>query len=353
MRVAIVNDDAVAVEILRRALASSPEYSLAWIARDGAEAVRRCEQDPPDVLLMDLLMPVMDGVAATRRIMSETPCAILVVTGDVTRNTSKVFAALGAGAVDVVATPAQARDAGKASTQALLNKIKLVAQVGVTRFAPARRGVADAPPLDGLVVIGASAGGPPAVARVLRDLAPDLRVAVLVVQHVDAEFVDSMADWFDSQASFAVEVAREGASPLAGHVYISAGDLHMVVRPGGTLGYEREPSVALYRPSADVLFASVAANWKGVVAAVVLSGMGRDGTIGLGVLRAHGARTIAQDEATSAVYGMPRAAAEAGAATDVLALEKIGAFLNQLLRRADRVSAPFASITPRSSDHVR
>ena len=353
MRVAIVNDDAVAVEILRRALASSPEYSLAWIARDGAEAVRRCEQDPPDVLLMDLLMPVMDGVAATRRIMSETPCAILVVTGDVTRNTSKVFAALGAGAVDVVATPAQARDAGKASTQALLNKIKLVAQVGVTRFAPARRGVADAPPLDGLVVIGASAGGPPAVARVLRDLAPDLRVAVLVVQHVDAEFVDSMADWFDSQASFAVEVAREGASPLAGHVYISAGDLHMVVRPGGTLGYEREPSVALYRPSADVLFASVAANWKGVVAAVVLSGMGRDGTIGLGVLRAHGARTIAQDEATSAVYGMPRAATEAGAATDVLALEKIGAFLNQLLRRADRVSAPFASITPRSSDHVR
>ena len=353
MRVAIVNDDAVAVEVLRRALASSSEYSLAWIARDGAEAVRRCEQDPPDVVLMDLLMPVMDGVAATRRIMSETPCAILVVTGDVTRNTSKVFAALGAGAVDVVATPTQARDAGNASTQALLNKIKLVAQVGVTRFVPVRRGAADAPPLAGLVVIGASAGGPPAVARVLRDLAADLQVAVLVVQHVDAEFVDSMADWFDSQASFAVEVAREGTRPLAGHVYISAGDLHLVVRAGGTLGYEREPSVALYRPSADVLFSSVAANWNGVVIGVVLSGMGRDGTIGLGVLRANGARTIAQDEATSAVYGMPRAAAEAGAATDVLALEKIGPFLNQSLRRADRVSAPSASITPRSNDNVR
>ncbi|MEP6991770.1 MAG: chemotaxis-specific protein-glutamate methyltransferase CheB [bacterium] len=353
MRVAIVNDDAVAVEVLRRALASSSEYSLAWIARDGAEAVRRCEQDPPDVLLMDLLMPVMDGVAATRRIMSETPCAILVVTGDITRNTSKVFAALGAGAVDVVATPVQASDAGKASTQALLNKIKLVAQVGVARFVPLRKGAADAPPLDGLVVIGASAGGPPAVARVLRDLAGDLQVAVLVVQHVDAEFVDSMADWFDSQASFAVEVAREGTRPLAGHVYISAGDLHMVIRAGGTLGYEREPRVALYRPSADVLFASVAANWRGVVVGVVLSGMGRDGTIGLGVLRASGARTIAQDEATSAVYGMPRAAAEAGAATDILALEKIGPFLNQSLRRADRASTPLASITPQSNDHVR
>ncbi len=353
MRVAIVNDDAVAVEVLRRALASSPEYSLAWIARDGAEAVRRCDQDPPDVVLMDLLMPVMDGVEATRRIMTETPCAILVVTGDVSRNTSKVFAALGAGAVDVVATPTQARDSGNALTQALLNKIKLVAQVGIPRFVPLRSGRTDAPPLAGLVVIGASAGGPPAVARVLRDLAADLQVAVLVVQHVDAEFVDSMADWFDNQATFAVQVAREGAAPLAGHVYVSAGDLHLVVRPGGTLGYEREPRVALYRPSADVLFASVAANWRGVVVGVVLSGMGRDGTIGLGVLRAHGARTIAQDEATSAVYGMPRAAAEAGAATDILALENIGPFLNQSLRRVERASAPSASITPSSNDPVR
>ena len=349
MRVAIVNDDAVAVEVLRRALASSSDHSLAWIARDGAEAVRRCEQDPPDVLLMDLLMPVMDGVEATRRIMAETPCAILVVTGDVTRNTSKVFAALGAGAVDVVATPTMAHNSGSASTQALLNKIKLVGQVGVPRFAPHRSTRIDGPPLAGLVVIGASAGGPPAVARVLRDLAADLQVAVLVVQHVDAEFVDSMADWFDSQASFAVQVAREGTTPLAGHVYVSAGDLHLVLRPGGTLGYEREPSIALYRPSADVLFTSVAANWHGVVIGVVLSGMGRDGTIGLGNLRAAGATTIAQDEATSAVYGMPRAAAEAGAATDILALEKIGPFLNQVLRRAERASTPHSSHTPQSN----
>ena len=355
MRVAIVNDEPVAVEVLRRALGSATEHTIAWIARDGAEAVRRCASDPPDVVLMDLIMPVIDGVEATRQIMASTPCAILVVTGDVTRNTSKIFAAIGAGAVDVVATPTMGADGGEASAKALLAKIRLVGQLGIPRFVGARpaSSSAGAPPLAGLVVMGASAGGPPAVAHVLRDLPADLQAAVLVVQHVDAEFVDSMADWFDSQALFAVQVAREGTVPRAGHVYVSAGDMHLVVRRGGTLGYEREPHDAPYRPSADVLFASVAEHWRGTVIGVVLSGMGRDGAIGLGKLRAAGARTVAQDEKTSAVYGMPRAAAEAGAATDVLALDKIGPFLDQSLRRADRVSAPFASITPPGHDHVR
>jgi two-component system response regulator WspF len=286
----------------------------------------------------------MDGVEATRRIMADTPCAILIVTGDVTRNTSKVFAAMGAGALDVVATPTLAAGSGAPAARALMNKIRLVGQVGVPSRAPnPGRGGASAPSLTGLVAIGASAGGPPAVAHVLRDLPGDLRAAILVVQHVDSEFVESMADWFDSQASFAVSVAREGVVPQAGHVYVAAGDAHLVVRAGGTLGCEREPADALYRPSADVLFESVAANWKGTAVGVVLSGMGRDGAAGLGRLRAAGARTIAQDEASSAVYGMPRAAAEAKAATDVLPLDRIAPFLTDLLRHTDR--APTARPT--------
>jgi chemotaxis response regulator CheB len=338
VRIGIVNDDAVAIEVLRRALNGAPELSVAWVARDGAEAVAKCASDPADVVLMDLLMPVMDGVEATRRIMAATPCAILIVTGDVTRNTSKIFAAMGAGAVDVVATPTRVSEAD--STHQLMNKIRLVGKLGIPRFQTPRSVPAqkDPPALGGLVAIGASAGGPPAVARVLRDLSPDLRVAVLVVQHVDAEFVDSMADWFGSQASFPVRVAREGDVPEPRQVYVAGGDMHLTLRRDGTLGYVREPSNALYRPSADVLFDSVAANWRGVVAGVVLSGMGRDGTAGLTTLRAKGARTIAQDAATSAVYGMPRAAAEANAATDVLPLERIGPFLNELFQRADRVS---------------
>jgi two-component system response regulator WspF len=338
VRVAIVNDEPVAVEVLRRALASAPEHRLAWIARNGAEAVAQCATDRPDVLLMDLIMPVMDGVEATRRIMAATPCAILIVTGDVTRNTGKVFAAMGAGALDVVATPTVVGGAAASATRALMNKIRMVGQLGVpTRVPPPAPG-AEAPAVSSLVAIGASAGGPPAVAHVLRDLPGDLRAAILVVQHVDSEFVESMADWFDSQASFAVSVAREGVVPQAGHVYVAAGDSHLVVRPNRTLGCEREPADALYRPSADVMFDSVAANWKGMAAGVVLSGMGRDGAAGLGRLRAAGARTVAQDEATSAVYGMPRAAAEAGAATDVLPLDRIAPFLAELLRRAEHSS---------------
>jgi two-component system response regulator WspF len=339
MRIAIANDDALAVEALRRALIQVPAYTVAWVARDGAEAVRRCAADRPDVILMDLLMPHMDGVEATRRIMAASPCAILVVTGDVTRNTSKVFAAMGAGALDVVSTPTLASKTREASASALLGKIRLIGQLGVSYPPVTQHPVtADGSPATALIAIGASAGGPPAVAHVLHDLKAALPAAVLVVQHVDAEFVDSMAEWFDSQCALAVRVAAAGVKPIAGCVYLAAGNVHLVVNPDGRLGYQTEPFDAPYRPSADVLFSSIAANWRGLAVGVVLSGMGRDGALGLQKLRAAGARTIAQDEATSAVYGMPRAAAELKAATDVVPLSRIGPLISELLDRPRRAS---------------
>ena len=337
MKIAIVNDDPLAVEALRRALLSVPMYAVAWVARDGAEAVRRCAAGRPDVILMDLIMPVMDGVEATRRIMAATPCAILVVTADVTRNTSKVFAAMGAGALDVVSTPTLSSSTRDASATALLAKIRLIGQLGVS-YSSVTQTVShgDGAPATALIAIGASAGGPPAVAHVLRDLPATLPAAVVVVQHVDAEFVSSMAEWFDSQCALAVRVATHDLKPAPGSVYLAAGDSHLVVNPNGRLALESEPLDLPYRPSADVLFSSIAKHWRGVAIGVVLSGMGRDGAVGLHELRTSGARTIAQDKATSAVYGMPRAAAELDAATDVEPLSRIGPLICELLEPARR-----------------
>ena len=314
-----------------------PSYSVAWVARDGAEAVRRCALDRPNVILMDLIMPVMDGVEATRRIMAATPCAILVVTADVTRNTGKVFAAMGAGALDVVTTPTHSPGAKDASAAALLAKIRVIGQLGVSQGRETLHAIPfEGTPASAIIAIGASAGGPPAVAHVLRALTSAMPAAVLVVQHVDAEFVDSMAEWFDSQCSLAVRVARAGEKPASGCAYVAAGDVHLVIDKDGLLAYQHEPLDAIYRPSADVLFSSVAKNWRGVSVGVVLSGMGRDGAAGLLEMRTSGSRTIAQDEATSAVYGMPRAAADLSAATDILPLSKIGPMLLDIVQRPNR-----------------
>ncbi len=334
MRIGIVNDELLAVEALRRVVTANGDHSVAWIARNGREAVEMCATDTPDVVLMDLIMLVMDGVEATRRIMAASPCAVLIVTGDVLRNTTKVFAAMGAGALDVVATPTLAGDAA-ASAAALLAKVRMVGKLGVIRE-PAdvvprpRNNDRDA---GALLVIGASAGGPPAVAHVLRDLPESFSAAVLIVQHVAVEFVESMADWLDSQTSLSVTLARPGIRPQRGSVYLAPGPGHLVLRRDQSLGFDDDPHGTIYSPSADVLFESVAQHWHGQVVGVILTGMGKDGAVGLKALRDIGARTIAQNRESSAVFGMPRAAAEAGAATDIVPLSRIGTMVTGLLNR--------------------
>lgn len=331
MRVAIACQDPATLTVLREVISSSPQHHVAWVAGDAADAVRRCARHRPDVLLMGLEMPGADITAATRRIMAETPCGIIIVTSSVERDSAKVFAAMGAGAVDVVAVP-RGGGAEPLVRSSILDRIRMAGMLAPPDPAIGPPGHGDREDTLALVAIGASAGGPPAIARVLRDLSPSIPAAIVVVQHVDPTFSHSMAHWFESQTPLPVRVARRRERLEAGKVYVAAGDQHLVVHSDHTLGYVSEPKDTPYCPSADVLFDSIAKHWRGTAIGILLSGMGSDGAQGLCRLRGTGARTIAQDRATSAVYGMPRAAAQLDAASDILPLPAIGALVNDLLK---------------------
>ena len=326
MRIGIVNDMPLAVEALRRVLARAPEHQVVWVAGSGSEAVRRCREDTPDLLLMDLLMPEMDGVEATRQIMAHTPCAILIVTSDVERNVSRVFEAMGHGALDVVATPVLGR-AQLSDATALLRKIRnlgLLLEQKTPREAPepvqCDRNSCRQP----LVAIGASAGGPAALVELLKQLPPGFPAAVVLVQHVDESFATGMAQWLASESRMPVRLARIGDVPQPGTVLLAGSNDHLILQSNGELTYSAEPSAHIYRPSVDVFFDSVVANWKGNSVGVLLTGMGRDGAQGLLSMRRRGFVTIAQDQASCAVYGMPKAAAQLEAASEILPLADIG-----------------------------
>lgn len=325
MRIAIVNDLPLAVEALRRVVTLNAEHQVVWVARDGAEAVALCARNTPDLILMDLIMPGMDGVEATRRIMADSPCAILVVTVSVGANSSRVFEAMAHGALDAVDTPALGLGNLRESAAPLLAKIDTIGKVVGEKI------VVEQQPSSGaekwLIAIGASAGGPAALARLLAVLPGDFPAPIVIIQHVDPQFAAGMADWLNRQSVLPVQVACEGDYPKAGAVFLAATGDHLILKGPDRLGYVPEPKECFYRPSVDVFFQSVNLRWQGNVMGVLLTGMGRDGAVGLKALRAAGHYTIAQDQASSAVYGMPKAAAALGAAVDILPLESIASKL--------------------------
>ena len=331
MKIGIVNDLPLAVEALRRALAARHDYEVLWVAQDGQQAVDFCTAQRPDIVLMDLVMPNVDGIEATRRIMAKAPCAILIVTVDVGANAWRVYEAMGAGALDAVDTPSLSGPEANKSIATLIAKIDSIAALVTERNAPGAAAAAaprtttnrDTP----LVAIGASAGGPAALATLLAALPKDFPAAIVIVQHVDAAFAAGMADWLNQQSALPVRIANEGDRPQAGIVLLAATDDHLHLKLPNVLGYTNVPAETPYRPSVDVFFHSVVARWPARAIGVLLTGMGRDGAIGLKAMRTKGYHTIAQDEATCAVYGMPKAAAALDAAAAILPLPRIAAAL--------------------------
>jgi two-component system response regulator WspF len=336
MKIAIVNDMPMAVEALRRALAFEPAHQVVWVATNGLEAVQQCAELTPDLILMDLIMPVMDGVEATRQIMAKTPCAIVIVTVDREQNVRRVFEAMGHGALDVVDTPAVGGCNPQEAAAPLLRKILnigwLIGQRGrveKTIEAPLRQ----ASRRQGLVAIGSSAGGPAALETLLKALPENFPAAIVLVQHVDQVFAAGMADWLSSESRLPVRLARDGEPPQPGTVLLAGTNHHIRLQKNGTLAYTAEPVNEIYRPSIDVFFESVARFWNGDTVGVLLTGMGRDGAQGLKMMRQQGWLTIAQDQQSSAVYGMPKAAAAIDAAVEIHPLERIAPRLTDIFFR--------------------
>ena len=369
MRIGIVNDAIIASEVLRRVILRAGAHDVAWVAHDGEDAVARCQRDKPDLILMDLFMPKLDGIQATKQIMAKTPCAIMIATAKVEDHTGKVFEAMGAGALDAVSIPVFTDSEKLEDARELLGKIETINRlVGVPAGNRNRKSEVRGPKSDfrlrtsdirpptsipraqNLIVIGSSAGGPAALTMILGDLPADIPAAVVIIQHVDKQFAHGLTAWFTAHTKLQVRVAHEGDRLEPGVVYLAGQDRHLVMFSPTQLGYSSVPVESSYCPSVDVFFRSVAKFWpapsiglkskaqhpdesrRGKAVGVLLTGMGRDGAAGLKALRDAGHHTIAQDKGSSAIYGMPKAAAELDAAKDILALDKIGPRLAMLIQ---------------------
>lgn len=340
IRVLVVEDSKTVRRRLCEVLSSDPEIEIIGEAEDGRTAIERCVSLRPDVITMDMMLPEMTGLAATEQIMAHCPTPILIVSSSTNRGELfRTYEALAAGAVDVLEKPRGDELDGEWEDR-FLRTVKLVARIKVithlrARLGPVGRGGSKADrapgaPLDAasgcrIIAIGASTGGPGALVEVLRALPQTLTTPIVFVLHIGEPFGSAFAEWLQHQIGRRVAYPREG-DPVASFergVAMAPPGQHMIVREQRlylTEGPERHSC----RPSVDELFDSVARCYGGSAVACLLTGMGRDGASGLLSLRRVGAYTIAQDEASSVVYGMPREAAMLGAALKVLPLGEIG-----------------------------
>jgi len=314
IRVLVVEDSLTVRKRLCEVLSADPEIELAGAAADGKQAIELCRKLRPDVVTIDMILPVMSGLAATEYIMAHCPTPILVVSSSFNRGELfKTYDALAAGAVDVLEKPTGNEPDG-VWERTFVAQVKLVARIRVIthprlRLAGLNRpGPAPADPMGerrtAVLAIGASTGGPAAIVEVLRGLPEALPQPILLVLHISEPFGASFADWLDGQTSRRVAYPRDG-DPVAaanGRVVMAPPGRHLVVRDG-RLRLTLDPERHSCRPSVDILFETVAREYGQTAAAVLLTGMGRDGAAGLLDIRRAGGLTIAQDEATSVVYG--------------------------------------------------
>lgn len=346
VRVIIADDSSVGRRLLAAILSEDPGIEVVAMASDGKEAVELTIKHKPDVVSMDINMPVMNGIEATKRIMSEHPVPVIIVSS-IYRDADVLTAIreLEAGAVMVLPKPhGPGHETFEASAIKYINSIKLMAEIKVVRrrngYSSTEQYTDNKESIYGemckfnnqaqVLVIGSSAGGPEALKKFLSELSPKFPLPILIVQHINSNFVNGFVTWLNTFSNQVAGIAIEGEVPKGGRIYLPPADNHITINQGtislaGGKGYS-----TLHKPSVDVLFESIARYYKEKSIGIILSGMGKDGAEGLNKMKKVGAFTFIQDSYSSLIYGMPGEALKLDAACAVLSPEEIAKTLNKV-----------------------
>lgn len=346
MRVFIIDDSALVRSIVKQILSEAPDMELAGEASNGKAGAEAVEQVKPDLVLLDVNMPVMNGIEATRKIMAAYPVPIIIFSTSVDADVS--FQACSAGAVDVMIKP----DIGQYNDPKFLDefysKLRLlgtgrgikIPDVPAPDLSSLKKEESSAPEINHkgmpskfkpqVIVMGASTGGPKAVRTILSLLPANLQVPVALVQHLETGFDQGYCDWLNELSALKVVLVQEEMVCKPGMVYLAPNDRHIIIKRGPVIMPDDGAKVLNQKPAVDVLFKSAAAAYGGGTAGVLLTGMGSDGASGCLSIIDQGGVTLVQDQATSAIYGMPKEAVRLGAATMVLPLEEIPAVMKRI-----------------------
>lgn len=343
IKVLIVDDSAVVRQHLKDILEAETGIRVIGTAKDGEEAVRFVEKERPDIITMDINMPKMNGLDAIRRIMETHPVPIVVVSASFDKNdVEKSFLAMEAGAIAVATKPfGEGHHEYEEAARELVQIVKAMSEVKVVRRWPKAK-ISDRkrPELEAasgeitgkvkLIVIGASTGGPPVIQTILSGLQNNLHVPVLIVQHIAKGFLEGMVEWLNNATGLPVHIAMHKERLMPGHVYFAPDNYHMGINGEGRIELSKSLPENGLRPSVSYLFRSAENTYDGETVGVLLTGMGKDGAEEMRQMKESGATTIAQDEESSVVFGMPGEAVRLGGATHVLPPEGIAAILRNI-----------------------
>lgn len=330
MNIAIINDLDIEIYALEKFIEHNTNYNIIWTAKNGQEAIEKNNQSKADLILMNLNMPVLDGLEATKQIMKSNPTPIIIITSSAENFKNKIFEALGEGALDISSVPIFSKNKFEDKGE-LLKKIKTVKKLLGNKSIDDTLKIKSKKINFNLVLIGTSTGGPKAISQILQKLPDKINGSIIIIQHLDKSFSKELVEWLSRFSKINLHIPKNGINIEKGKIYIVTGDEHLSLIDSKFL-YSKEPKNLHYKPSIDKFFESIA-NYdilNGL--AIILTGMGNDGTKGLISLKKKGWITIAQNEYSSTVFGMPKSAIESLAVTYILGIDEISDYIANFLK---------------------